>query len=461
MLDAQGSEVAAARPVSDSETIGSARDALCRIPTVWVILAVAAATTLRLGMAWLRPQDAEADPDAYLRLAATLLEHRTYAQPGGEVPSAFRPPLYPLLLAALLNVGISVRYAVCFWNLLGCLTQVVVVVIVGRSLGLNRIWVLLAMCGVVLDPLQIRYSSLAMTECVAGGLLSTAVMCVFAARRSGRPAHWGFAGALFGVASMCRPICLVCMVFLLLGYLREAMRSDKLRVACGHVVCCGLMAAAVLSPWIIRNAMVLRAFVPATTHGGYTLLLGNNRTFYSEVVRGEASVWDGDSLDAWQRAMKREASASGVSLVDEVAMDSWYYRKSCAEISAAPLTFVQACVLRWSRFFAISGGVNHNAMVRFVCGVWYLTIGLGLLSSLFAGWSSHSTVSLRSDIQMLWLAVGSFFAMHTVYWANARMRTPLTVILCVLSVAGWRWVLQINRNRRDSSRPAVRASLGG
>ena len=39
---------------------------------------------------------------------------------------------------------------------------------------------------------------------------------------------------------------------------------------------------------------------------------------------------------------------------------------------------------------------------------------------------------------LLWLAVLSFLIIHTFYWTNARMRAPLTAVIVVLSVSGWR-----------------------
>ena len=417
-------------------------------PVRWLVILIAVATLLRLAMAGLSSEDLQRDPDAYVRLANTLVRHGAYAQPGGEVPTAFRPPLYPGLLAGLLEIGVPPSYAVTGWNLVGCLVQVVAVVCIGRFVLLSRSWTFLGAVGVAFDPLQIRYSVLAMTECVAGGLLAVAVLFLFRASRQESVWVWVVAGVFFGFGTLCRPICMICMVFLLGGMLCQQFRSGgPLRPIAVRIVCCSVAAGFVLTPWVIRNAVKFGAFIPATTHGGYTLLLGNNRVFFEEVVNGPSGRWHGESLEQWQQEMKTRAVADGVELRDEVAMDRWYYRQSRIEISGAPGSFLKACILRLSRFFAVTGGADQNLLIRVACGIWYSCVGLGLVVSLLACYGRRTCETLRSDIQILWLAIGSFVVMHTVYWANARMRTPLTVVICILSAIGWRWLLQRKQDK--------------
>ena len=55
-----------------------------------------------------------------------------------------------------------------------------------------------------------------------------------------------------------------------------------------------LVTSAVVSPWVIRNRLVFGRWIATTTHGGYTLLLGNNPDFYRHLR--QRSV--GPSLDA-------------------------------------------------------------------------------------------------------------------------------------------------------------------
>ncbi len=51
---------------------------------------------------------------------------------------------------------------------------------------------------------------------------------------------------------------------------------QRLRQRLSHLVFIGIAAGAVLSPWVVRNWVVLGAWVPGTTTAGYTALLGNH-----------------------------------------------------------------------------------------------------------------------------------------------------------------------------------------
>ncbi len=65
----------------------------------WTALALT--LILRVGWMVLKPESLAIDRDAYLLLAQNLVHGEGFCGPGG-VPTAFRPPLFPLLLAPLL-----------------------------------------------------------------------------------------------------------------------------------------------------------------------------------------------------------------------------------------------------------------------------------------------------------------------------------------------------------------------
>ena len=59
-------------------------------------------------------------------------------------------------------------------------------------------------------------------------------------------------------------------------------------------------AVATLAPWALRNARALGEPVWTTTHGGYTLALANNPTYYDEVLDGPpGAVWSGPNQRRW------------------------------------------------------------------------------------------------------------------------------------------------------------------
>jgi len=64
----------------------------------------------RAGALWLMSDALRTDPDGYRRLAVNLVEHGTFGQ--GDVPTAYRPPLYPMMLTGCVALGNCVRPAI-------------------------------------------------------------------------------------------------------------------------------------------------------------------------------------------------------------------------------------------------------------------------------------------------------------------------------------------------------------
>lgn len=421
---------------------------------IFLLLLLLSGLAIRLALAFMRPDDLTADSDGYLAHAGPVAQGHGFQSPYADRPTAFRPPAYPIILASLRAVHLIDRVSVLLVNLLASLVIGVFTWKLARQSGLGNGCSLFAVGLVVADPLLLRYSILPMTEVLcAAGLVGAVYWFRIATLHETavfRPAL--LSGLMFGLGSLVRPVVMISCGLLTLqvlaGFLRRGVRMVLLVPA--------VIAVLVLVPWVIRNAVVFHRFIPATTHGGYTLALGNNPDFYRDVINGSDDFpWDGDSLDAWQQRMILQTKAEGVSQSDEPALDAFYYRIATEAIRSDPDSFVEACGLRLRRFWAISGAESANGLVaRVAVSVWYGLLWFGLLVERVRAWqlrnSGHSP--RQSD---LWLVVMSFMLMHSVYWTDARMRAPLMPILIVLSVCGWQFAI-----RRLAGREAKTAVTG-
>lgn len=503
----------------------------------WLAAVVFAGLALRVALLLFRTGDLRTDPDAYVAHAETLLQTGGYNVPGTDKPTAFRPPLYPMVLAAARWMGFKTLFSIGAINALATGMLITGTWWVARAVGLRGILPSIAAIAVALDPLQLRYTGLPMTEALTAGLLTLAVLDVLKSqlcqwtpdcdstdrRRSFKAAVT--AGVYFGLAGLCRPVTLVtCAVLTTASVVQLLMREIKTRrdasrspqlphisvaQAMTVAVLPGVVAGLVLLPWVIRNAVQFHEFIPATTHGGYTLLLGNNEVFYREVVLAEEpTVWSGPSLDRWQQELRAEMLQEGVDPLDETAMDEWAYARAFEVIRSQPGTFVQACLLRWQRFWSVAPTKPaEGTAARWASGlvaVWYSVLWIGVAGSVLprsrafreywsmvfdpsvapaaggpallsgtspstaspqssapadatqlvaaegvsAGPAAKSRLLPSSGIHVLWLSVLSFLLLHSFYWTNARMRAPLMGILCVLAVTGWQsWAELIQRRR--------------
>ena len=402
---------------------------------------VTAAVVVRLLLLVFRRDDLHTDPDAYVTLAETIKATGGFNSPGTNVPTAFRPPLYPMLLALLTFVGCKMSFAVGLLSALSGAITTAAAWWTARVLSLRGLWPLVAAAVVAVDPLLLRYSTLPMTETLSAALLASGTLLLLHAVNENEQGETLSvrrlieSGIAFSLAGYCRPICFAACGLMTIGIALRMRSAGVKQILTSFIpVACCIVA---LTPWGIRNAIQFNAFVPLTTHGGYTLLLGNNGVFYRDVVQSAGQpVWANDSFRNWEDSIKRSLEDDGVS--GEIATDRWMMNRARAAISANHTAFIKSCLLRWQRFWGIRPeveGKSGSRSVVWAVGTWYCLLWVGLAGSLML-------IRQQPRIGILWLAILAFFIVHTFYWTNARMRAPLTAVIVVLSIYGWRPLLE-------------------
>ena len=198
-----------------------------------------------------------------------------------------------------------------------------------------------------------------------------------------------------------------------------------------------------ISPWVTRNFVEFQTFIPATTHGGYTLALGNNPDYYRDVINGEATKpWDGEKLDQWQKRMASEARAAGIAIGDEKATDTWMYSQAFQAIQSQPANFVRASWLRIRTFWAISPTGAVSDVQRLLSSIWYAGLWFAIIALILVRLTCRIAKRMpffSTKSAPIWLTVLAFQLMHTFYWTDARMRAPLMPALAVLVALAFRW----------------------
>lgn len=362
------------------------------------------------------------DVDQYQAIATTVAEHHVYGTSPNH-PTAFRPPLYPLVLALLGPSGDGAELKILALQIaFGAIT----VFMTFRLATLVNARPTLAATLVALDPILLRQSTAAMTEPMAAMLATAAVWCL---TRLGEKPSWQrslSSGLVLGLAGLCRPTFVIWsgLVVVWLGLL--AVRQPPFRAATCWVA---IGVAALIAPWTARNYVTLGHPIFATTHGGYTLWLGNNPLFYEHLrTQGPARPWDSADLDAEFASMGKEPND------DEKRVDRECYYRATTAMAADPSGFALSCCVRAARLFqpipnqlADNEGARQYT-VRYSIGAWYLLVAVGLAMGL---WSIRQELWTSRYLPSLLLVV-AFLGLHTFYWSNMRMRAPLMPALYVL-----------------------------
>ena len=429
---------------SSKLTTGSRRDLL-----ILLVLAL----FVRGGFLLATPHALESDPDAYHSLAENLWGQGVFGH--GEHPTAYRPPLYPLVIAPLLALDEWSTAAIGVLHVLLGMAAVVLVYHLGYRWGLDRLSVVSAAL-VAIDPLLLMQSTLVMTETLATFLAIAALLGITAAAERPAPARAGLAGGAAGLAVLCRPTFLPWMVVCALALPWFADRwGDRAKLFAAFT----LAATVVLSPWVVRNQLWFGRPIAGTTHGGYTLLLANNPWYYEHLrVAPWRTVWTADELERWWLTQ-----ASRSTPAEELRADRLAYEHAKETIRRHPQTFLYASLLRvgglWSPLPHQVDPQEGRAerLARYAVCAWYVAeFALALLGLATVLRLSTLDARLSASWRSTWmwgiLLVLVFTGVHSLYWSNIRMRAPLMPIVAMAAAAGIaRLASSIARGKPDSA----------
>ena len=384
------------------------------------------------------------DRDVYLGIAQGVAEGRGLCSPGSTTPTAFRPPLYPLLLGCLM-VAVPAGVTVAFVNGLFGMTTVWAVYRIGQRLGLGRTS-LVASLLIAADPLLLQYTAQPMTEATCAGFVALMLLAMVSDEWQSSRREWTV-GALFGLLVLCRPT-----FWPLAGLMVVAWNGKRLCGSCvvakdgngSHRSAClrGLpwrMAVGtmlVVAPWLIRNQLVFGTPLLTTTHGGYTLLLANNSVFYDEVVdQPWGTVWSGDSLARWQLELDKRLERDLGPRASEIERDHRQNTIAREFIASEPRRFARAV---WHRVRSLWSTVPHGDVTggptRWLIEAvgWYYSF---ILLAFAVGMIVVARRPDRGRWWMLYALVITVQAVHLAYWTNARMRAPLTPVIALFAAA--------------------------
>ncbi|MES2789441.1 MAG: hypothetical protein V4719_07455 [Planctomycetota bacterium] len=409
------------------------------------------------------------DIDAYLEIARHLAAGDSFSMGQPPHPTAYRPPLYPLLIAAIFQCGGTT-------TTLGLIQVVLGTITAGLTLRIGQLLNLgcasyAAAAFVALDPLLLQYTSLPMTETLCAALVALWCWVVLefpagwnvspgapaTTRQVPRPGPPLLHGICFGLICLCRPGFLAAVG--LAGVWLVAVTAENWRSGVGRqkiwsnaivAVWTVIGLAVVLAPWVVRNALIVGKGTPATTHGGYTLLLANNPVFYQEVIEQPwGTVWQGASLNRWQGELETQMAAAGIRPADEVSRDRWMYQKAWSHIRATPASFLRACVWRGIRFWDLAPWKVPTGASKIL--FWGTAIFYGLIScGMLLGLARLSAVEWRVWSMLLLLPL-TLWLTHLVYWTDMRMRAPVVPILALLAARGVRSLAQGTQRNQQAT----------
>lgn len=418
------------------------------------------------------------DPDDYHLIAHNIVRFACFSiddpadvgdRMGDPAPSAYRPPLYPVILS---NLAVG-KDQIIHWESIAALHL---------ALGLATVWITWAtaralqlgwasyLAGVLVacDPILLNQQVLIMTETLAA--LCTVVAWGLLLRFHFDRNWWNaaLAGAAIGFAALCRPTYLpwlgvvgVFMLFLQPGLLfvpkfdgeQPKRKSAQWGLRVLNAAALLVAGLGVMFPWGWRNYQTFQRPLLTTTHGGYTLYLANNRQFYSYLRNDTSGLpWEPRDVTTWGDRLQYKTSfradrrvllqklnppSTALDYSREFTDDKIQATAAREAMQADPLGFVLAASYRvrqlWTPLsYKLPGDGTARTALRYLTAAWYVTVyALALIGGIYLRGNL-----LRSP--WLWgvLLCAIFTGVHVFYWSNLRMRAPLMPIVAVIAAVG-------------------------
>ncbi|MDD3585758.1 MAG: phospholipid carrier-dependent glycosyltransferase [Thermoguttaceae bacterium] len=437
-----------------------------KIITSYFFMLLIVVFLLRFGLLLVQPATFLDDPDDYQRLAINLNEYGVFGDKNN--PTAFRPPLYPLILAGTFqalavhdyrgNAESSLQrfilprpLAIAWLHAgLGMFTALLVFA-TGIKIGMKESMAFLAAILVVVDPVLLQQSRLVMTETFATffSILLIYLLIVWSEKLSGYRQYWFVTGIgiLFGLAVLCRPAFLVFAALVAVAILLS--RNDH-RIATVSSLCFVLGCAVPLTFWTVRNERQFDRPVITTTHGGYTLLLANNRFLYDHLQKHWPweQAWDAQEFHKWYTNTVsekiREEKASNKPIRNELLQDEIARDLAWEEIKKRPGMFAQSTLVRFGNLwqclpYGTGSAKQISFWIRIAIAAFYaceLYLAITGLVCLVRNRKRKTDTSPQAYSPWLWgiLLMISVQLPHLIYWTNMRMRAPLVPVLALLVV---------------------------
>lgn len=223
-------------------------------------------------------------------------------------PSAAHPPLYSILLSGLYLLG---GHGALVQRSLGLVLGTITLVLVGllgRRVGGDRLGVLAALLYSVY-PVMIAVDGDLMSEVLYGPLIAGMLLAAFSLYDRPTVRRALVLGAAIGLAALTRTEALLFVPFLLIPVVWRARAGGRAVLAGAGILACAI----VIAPWLIRNEVAFGRFVlistnnqtviagancPQTYHGvnmgGWDITCIAPRTQANEAV--QAATWQHDGL---------------------------------------------------------------------------------------------------------------------------------------------------------------------
>ncbi|MGH2979964.1 MAG: glycosyltransferase family 39 protein [Solirubrobacterales bacterium] len=382
------------------------------------------------------------DSRSYAEIAESLYETGRYGTPEMRNPTDWSPGA-PIFYAGVyyLTGGVDPELARAAVAVLGAL-MVLFVYLLGRRLAGPAVGVGAALLAAIY-PVFIDNSEQFVSEPIAAFTLSGAVLGMFWAADPGRTTWaWVLPGALLGATALTRPEYLIFAGILGLVVLAKMARDRGLKLGVASLALFVAAFALVLTPWTLRNFVVLDRFVPVTTGAGKALFVatylpgdGRQLRVKRELIRrfeGKREVTDREVADTQMKDLLDKVARKYPDLERDAALGRIGRENFRKYVREEPVEYAGMVVTKMWNVWRRGSGPTMRA------GGWiafhYAMLCLAVVGLAVLAWRR------RWEALVLATLIGGITVLGGLLLAVPRRNVPLMPLVLTLAAAGAVWL---------------------
>lgn len=395
-------------------------------PRIVIILVLMLAFGIRLCNSFRSPDlSLRCDEVQYDDIARNIINGHGFSRGDPPKPTAIRVPLTPYFVAAVYAIDgrhpRNVRLVQAFIDTFNCFMVFLIAILIGAGWGPGA----LAALAYALHPqfLDIEEHLFSETIFVTFFLLSLVVLLAEHPRRSLKLII--LSGFLLGMSVLSRPttvlfpIVVVCLFYI---HDRKAGKPWKARA----IAYLGIITLT-MTPWVIRNAVVFRSFIPMTTFAGLSFRWSVS-PFAWNPENGLDSTGIPDELNKAAREMS------------EVEASKFLMRDGWRIVREDPRAWCVLCVKKFLNMWFRLYRTRYPFYLR-------LSLALSNLGILLFAWLGAKKLKCKYVVHLL-IGIFAYYSIFHIVLTSSELRysTPAIAFMLPFTAVGFLSVL----NRKSS-----------
>jgi 4-amino-4-deoxy-L-arabinose transferase-like glycosyltransferase len=349
---------------------------------------------------------------------------------GQSMPTAQHPPFYPLVLAALGELGGTGQEAQRLAGSLFGLGTILAVALLARRLAGDRVGLVAAGIAAVY-PTLIAADGALMSESLYGLLVALSLLSAYRLLESRSLGRAIVLGGLVGLAALTRAEAVLLLPLVLIPIVRHPLGK---RAAVTAI----LVMVAVIAPWTVRNWEVFHRFVPLATDSGSAIAGANC-----------PSVYSGPNIGSWNIFCVKDYHGNEAITTARMRTDGARY--ALHHVDRLPAVVAARELRVWSLYQPLQQHSEGRSIKVEHLGLamYYVLVALAI----------YAIPRLRRLRQPVWVLLTPIVMVSitaALIFGNVRFREPAEVSLVILAaLGGERLLTRLRARLRPSASPAA------